>query len=127
MLGIADADHEETALQGKSLVVSRLACSLAGRTETVRLVAGTRAGRAYGRGEVVEQYRCSYGLNPGFRDRIVKGGLVVSGVGEGGEARIVELPGHRFYVATLFLPQLASAPDAPHPLVMAYLRAAVGG
>jgi hypothetical protein len=36
----------------------------------------------------------------------------------------VELPSHRFFVATLFVPQTSSAPDAPHPLIGAYLAAA---
>lgn len=121
-----DADHEEMAPQGERLVVSKLSCSLAGQRETVRLLPGTLARRAYGRAEAVEDYRCSYGLNPAFRARIVCGGLVVSGVGEGGEARVVELPGHRFYVATLYVPQLTSTPQASHPLVVAYLRAALG-
>jgi CTP synthase (UTP-ammonia lyase) len=36
----------------------------------------------------------------------------------------MELMNHRFFVATLFLPQLSSSPATPHPLIMAYLRAA---
>jgi CTP synthase (UTP-ammonia lyase) len=38
---------------------------------------------------------------------------------------LVELPGHPFYVATLFVPQASSTPDRPHPLVTAFVRAAV--
>lgn len=37
---------------------------------------------------------------------------------------MVELPDRRFYLATLFVPQLGSQPDSPHPLILAYLRAA---
>ena len=107
-------------------MVSRLACSLAGRSETIRLMAGTRAGRAYGQEEAVEQYRCSYSLNPRYQKAILSGGLRVAGEGPGGEARIVELPAHRFFVATLFLPQLSSTLDKAHPLIVAYLRAAMG-
>jgi CTP synthase (UTP-ammonia lyase) len=39
------------------------------------------------------------------------------------DARIVELANHPFYVATLFLPQISSRPERPHPLIVAYLRA----
>lgn len=42
-----------------------------------------------------------------------------------GEARILELPGHPFYVATLFVPQMSSSPERPHPLVVAFLQAAL--
>jgi CTP synthase (UTP-ammonia lyase) len=39
--------------------------------------------------------------------------------------RIVELSTHRFYVATLFLPQVSSRPESPYPLIVAYLRTAL--
>jgi CTP synthase (UTP-ammonia lyase) len=53
----------------------------------------------------------------------------VSGVGLEGEIRIVELPGHPFFVATLFLPQARSTADRPHPLLAGYAAAvsAAGG
>jgi CTP synthase (UTP-ammonia lyase) len=38
--------------------------------------------------------------------------------------RVVELTRHRFFVATLFVPQLSSRPEASHPLITAFLRAA---
>jgi CTP synthase (UTP-ammonia lyase) len=80
---------------------------------------------AYGRDEVVEQFRCNFGLNPAYRALVTSGPLTVAGVDRGGEVRVVELMHHRFFVATLFLPQLVSRPEAAHPLITAYLRAAV--
>jgi CTP synthase (UTP-ammonia lyase) len=41
-----------------------------------------------------------------------------------GEVRALELDDHPFYVATLFLPQLRSAPGAPHPLIRGFAEAA---
>jgi CTP synthase (UTP-ammonia lyase) len=105
-------------------VITRLACSLVGQTQPVALVPGTLAGQAYGREEALEKFRCRYGLAPAYRDKIDRGGLKIAGVDAQGEARIVELPGHRFFLATLFLPQLSSRPDQPHPLIVAFLRAA---
>lgn len=72
----------------------------------------------------MEQFLCNYGVNPEFRDEILRGKLVVSGVGPDEEIRMIELPGHRFYLATLFVPQMVSAPEKPHPLIVAYLEAA---
>jgi hypothetical protein len=37
----------------------------------------------------------------------------------------VELPDHRFFIATLFQPQLSSRPETPHPFWLAFLRAAM--
>jgi len=42
-----------------------------------------------------------------------------------GETRAVELPGHRFFIATLFQPQLSSRPETPHRFFLAFLRAAM--
>jgi CTP synthase (UTP-ammonia lyase) len=104
-------------------VISRLACSLAGQSETIRIEPGSLAYQAYGKGEATESYRCNFGLNPQYRLRILRGQVVVTGVGADGEVRIIELRSHPFFVATLFLPQLTSSPDSPHPLIIAYLKA----
>jgi CTP synthase (UTP-ammonia lyase) len=49
------------------------------------------------------------------------------GVDAAGEARILEIPQSRFYVGTLFVPQMRSQPGCPHPLVVAFLQAALNG
>jgi len=123
VLGIRDAEHEESAPQASHLVVSKLVCSLAGKTDVVGIVPGTLARRLYGKDEAAEQFRCNYGLNPEYRESIGREGLRVAGIGPDGEARIVELPGRRFYLATLFLPQLSSTMERPHPLIVGFLRA----
>jgi CTP synthase (UTP-ammonia lyase) len=41
------------------------------------------------------------------------------------EVRVVELPAHRFFVGTLYVPQLRSTPIHPHPLIVAFVEAAV--
>ncbi len=124
MLGIYDAEHEETAPDASRLVISQLACSLVGVSQRVHITPATLAHRAYGKEEVAEQFHCNYGLNPKYRDQISKGELKVAGLDPDGEVRIVELSHHRFFLATLFVPQLSSSPDMPHPLIEAYLEAA---
>ena len=106
MLGIPDADHEESAPEASNLVISKLSCSLVDQALAVKIVPGTLAHRVYGQKEIVEEFRCNYGLNPEYGDKIGAGGLKISGVDSNGEVRIVELPDHRFFMATLFLPQL---------------------
>ena len=124
-MGIRDAEHEETAPQASHLVITKLVCSLAGKTGVVRLVPGTLAHQQYGKEETMEQFRCNYGLNPEYQEIVRRGELRVSGTGPDGEARIVELPDHRFFIATLFVPQLSSTLERPHPLIVGFLRAAV--
>jgi CTP synthase (UTP-ammonia lyase) len=123
-LGIQRADHEETSPEGVTLLISRLESVIAGQDRKVKLIPGTKSAKAYGREEATEQFRCYFGLNPAFRDTIIEEPLQIGGVDENEEVRIVELAGHPFFVATLFVPQLSSSPSEPHPLVIAYLQAA---
>jgi CTP synthase (UTP-ammonia lyase) len=51
--------------------------------------------------------------------------LKVSGLSADGGARIVELPDHDFFIGTGFVPQLASKPGKPHPMILAFLNAAL--
>lgn len=126
VLGFADAQHAEYDPYASNLFISELSCSLAGRTMAVELVAGSRAAELYGGTEASERYYCNFGLDPEHQRLLDEGGLRVSGVDQDGEARVLELPDRRFYLATLFVPQLSSTPAAPHPLIVAYLRAAGG-
>ena len=125
MLGIEDAEHEESAPGAPTLLVSKLADSLVGKTQKIKILPGSLVHRAYGREEVIEQFACKYGLNPQFQGKVEEGRLKITGVDLYGEARVVEVLDHPFYVATLFLPQISSAPGSAHPLIVAYLRAAL--
>jgi CTP synthase (UTP-ammonia lyase) len=73
----------------------------------------------------MEQFLCNYGVNPDYQDRIMAKPLIVSGVGPDGEVRMVELPDRRFYLATLFVPQMTSTAETPHPIIVDFLKAAV--
>lgn len=87
------------------------------------LLPRTRARQLYGAEEAAEDYYCNYGVNPDYRLRLEASGLRVSGVGGEGEIRIVELPEHPFFMATLFLPQARSSAASPHPLVVGFAAA----
>jgi CTP synthase (UTP-ammonia lyase) len=122
-LGISDADHEETAPDAKTPIITKLSCSLRGLTQELRIFPKTVAGEAYRVETAMENFLCNYGVNPEFNNEITRGKLLVSGVGPDDEIRMVELPGMKFYVATLFVPQMISLPEKPHPLILAYLAA----
>jgi CTP synthase (UTP-ammonia lyase) len=64
-------------------------------------------------------------VNEEYKKQFQAAGLRVSARGMQGETRAVELPDHRFFIATLFQPQLSSRPESPHPFWLAFLRAAV--
>jgi len=124
VLEIDDAEHEETAPDAPGLLITRLSCLLDDQAYPIRVMPGTLAHQIYGTDEIIEEFRCKYGLNPEYRDKINKSGLKISGIDSAGEVRMIELSSHRFFVATLFLPQLSSSLDRPHCLIAAFVRAA---
>ena len=90
---------------------------------TITLDPRSLVARIYGRTRVQEQYLCNFGVNPDYLDTLRSGALRVVGADAEGTVRAVELPGHPFFVGTLFLPQHGSTQSEPHPLVSAFVRA----
>ena len=133
MLGIDDAEHMEDATSGTPLVTA-LACPvgeapsngpmLSGKSKIV-LSTKSLAYQIYGQQEIEEEHACGFNLNPDFQHLFEEKGLRIVGRGEDQEARVIELVGHRFFVGTLFLPQFSSREGQPHPLITAFLEAAM--
>lgn len=115
VLGLHDADHQKSNPAAKTPLISKLDAALVHLRSRVRFTGGTLLRRAYGVPEAVEEYHCSFGLNPRYR-RLMEGPLVVSAVDDQGEVRAVELDGHPFFVATLFQPAI----NVESPVVRAF-------
>lgn len=124
VLGLHEAHHEEIDAQASCLLITQLTCSLVGQTQTITLTPGSRVHRIYQAETIATHYFCNYGLNPAFRDIVAQSELAITGVGAEGEVRVIELPQQRFFLATLFLPQVASTSAHPDALIVAYLEAA---
>ena len=121
VLGFADAQHAEYNPDASKLFISRLACSLVRREMQLRFAVGSQAASIYGTLQATENYYCNFGVNPECVAMLTDGPLVVSGSDAEGEVRVIELPGHPFFIGTLFVPQARSTAAAPHPLVSAFL------
>lgn len=121
-LQLIDAVHEEHNPQGEHLLINKLACSLVGQAGEVTFEQGSRLYRIYQRITALEQFRCNYGLNPEYQTLIENSQLRIVATGPSGEPRAVELSGHPFYIGTLFVPQLSSRPEEPHPLTNAFVE-----
>jgi len=125
--GLADAAHAETDPDAADPVVARLSCSLVGEERPVTAVAGTRVAELCGTEPFTGFHWCSYGLVPEREAALVAAGFVVSARAPDAGVEAVELPGHPFYVATLFQPQVgSSASGRLHPLIGALISAARG-
>jgi CTP synthase (UTP-ammonia lyase) len=121
--GLTSAHHAENDPDSSDLVVVPLACSLVGHQGVVHLTPHTNAEHLLGKGQTFERYFCRYGVNPAYVHTLTENGLVFSGHDADGDVRIAELPGHPFYLAALFQPELADGPR-PHPFIRAFAAAA---
>ena len=134
-MGIAGADTAENNPGSPDCVVTPLYCALPRGPDDppilhdlhpIRLLPGSQLRSIYGTEIVEAGHFCNYGVNPEYMSRFEAAGMRIAGVGDGGEVRAVELPELRFYVTTLFHPQLESRPGMPSPFVTAFVEAARG-
>jgi CTP synthase len=89
------------------------------------LTPGTLAADAYGGSVVYERHRHRFEVNPAYHEVLSSNGLVFSGLSPDGRlVEIIELPGHPFFVAGQFHPELRSRPTKPHPLFREFVGAA---
>ena len=123
VLGFKDADHAEYDPYASNLFITQLACSLAGREMELTFSSGSRVAEIYGRLSAVEQYYCNFGVNPDYVSLLESGSLKITGSDSEGEIRVIELPGHPFFLGTLFVPQTRSTAEQPHPLVTEFVKA----
>jgi CTP synthase (UTP-ammonia lyase) len=134
VLGIQDATTAEEDPKAKNIIVYPVACAvpnrasdapkLSGRVSEIRLRPGSYLAGYYGQETVEEEFFCNYELNPEFEWTAMEAGFPVVARGPNEECRAIESPVHRFFIATLFQPQLSSKDTKPHPLVLAFVQAA---
>lgn len=124
VLGYRDAQHAEYDPYASTLFISSLTCSLAGREMRLAFVPDSKVAHIYGSLGATEQYYCNFGVNPDVVPLLKRGAMRFVGSDVEGEIRVVELPEHPFFIATLFVPQMRSQAGYPHPLVTAFLSAA---
>jgi CTP synthase (UTP-ammonia lyase) len=121
--GLAGVAHAENTPEAEDLLIEPLACALRGHEGSVQFTAGSLAERVTGVERSVERYQCGYGLNHRHLDTLVAHGLRFTGHDDDGEVRVAELPGHPFFLATLFQPELGGDGDEPHPMIRAFAEA----
>jgi CTP synthase len=91
-----------------------------------RLTAGSRIAAAYGTTDISERHRHRYRFNNTYRARFEEAGMKI--VGETPDGKIVEaveIPTHPWFVAVQFHPEYKSNVKNPHPLFVAFVKAAV--
>lgn len=124
VLGLADAMHAEVPTRPGPEIIAPLSCALVEKSGTIRFEEGSSLRAIYGVPEVVEQYHCSFGLNPRYQARFDDGAMRVSALDDAGDVRAVELTSHPFFMATLYQPERSGLSGVSHPLIEAFVAAA---
>ena len=125
VLGLAEAQHCEEHPEATLALIGRLSCDLVEVTGKVRLEPGSRMAALCGTLDLEEGYHCRFGLDPQYRRLFHGGPLRIVAEDESGEPRGFELDGHPFYFGTAFQPERAALAGRDHPLIVAFMRAAV--
>jgi len=125
VLGFLEADHAESNPAATVPLIAPLACALREARGVVKLKAGSRIREIYRREEINEGYNCSFGFNPKYGAMFEEAKMRVTGADENGEVRVVELIEHPFFIATLFQPERSAFSGETHPLVRAFIEAAL--
>ena len=89
------------------------------------LTKGTKAYAAYKKELIYERHRHRFEVNNKFRKKLNDNGMIFSGVApDNSLVEIIELPGHPWFVAGQFHPELKSRAINPHPLFRDFVKAA---
>ncbi len=117
--------HAENDPEAAEQLIVPLACSLVGHEGAIRVRPGTLLQELLGAESTLERYHCSYALREEYVDTLTAHGLLFSGRDDAGDVRVAELPGHPFFLASLFQPELAGDGTRAHPVIHGFAAAAV--
>ena len=85
---------------------------------------GSKVHGLYGKGEVSERHRHRYEVNPDYHRQITENGMIFSGASKDGRlVEFIEMPNHKFFVATQAHPELKSRMEMPAPLFHGFIKA----
>lgn len=96
-LGFKDAQSQENDPYASDLVVSKLACSLAGRKMRLTFTDGSQIAKIYDCLTATEEYYCNFGVNPEYISYLKSHSLQITGADSEGEFRVITTGTSLFY------------------------------
>ncbi|EDM43479.1 CTP synthetase [unidentified eubacterium SCB49] len=89
------------------------------------LIKDSKVYDVYGSGTIDERHRHRYEYNNKYKEALEEAGLATTGVNpKTGLVEIVEIPTHPFFVGVQYHPEYKSTVVNPHPLFVAFVKAA---
>ncbi|NVK29980.1 MAG: gamma-glutamyl-gamma-aminobutyrate hydrolase family protein, partial [Gammaproteobacteria bacterium] len=95
--------------------------------QKVALREGSLVSQLYGADQIVERHRHRYEVNNTYLPKIIEAGMAFTGLSTDDEplVEMVEIPSHRWFVASQFHPEYTSSPRDGHPLFNGFIQAAL--
>ena len=135
VLGLREANSTEIDLQTPDPVIDLLpeqreVSDLGGTMRLgghdIAVVKPSLAYDVYGSTTVRGRHRHRFELNQSYMSRFEEAGMKFTAFSDGGRrAEILEIPDHPFYMGTQFHPEYVSRPEAPEPVFVAFMKAAL--
>jgi CTP synthase len=135
VLGIKDADSTEMSPDTKNPVIDLMEDqkTITDKGGTMRLGAwdcdlklGSAVRDIYKAESIKERHRHRYEFNSKYKAQMEAAGLLATGINpDTGLVEIVELPSHPWFIGVQYHPEYKSTVANPHPLFVAFVKAAL--
>lgn len=110
-------EQKEVTQKGGTMRLGAYDCSLS---------KGSKAAQAYGALQISERHRHRYEFNNAYKEAFEQSEFIPTGVNpDTGLVEIVEHKNHPWFVGVQFHPELKSTVENPHPLFVAFVKAAI--
>ncbi|HBY70224.1 MAG TPA: CTP synthase, partial [Flavobacteriaceae bacterium] len=82
-------------------------------------------GRVYNESTIEERHRHRYEYNNKYKEQLEAAGMIATGVNPDTQlVEVVEIPEHPWFVGVQYHPEYKSTVASPHPLFVAFVKAA---
>jgi CTP synthase len=135
VIGLSDANSTEmmpnTTYPVIDLMESQKSITKKGGTMRLgawdcKISSGSIASKVYGAHTIKERHRHRYEFNNKYKAEIEAAGMIATGLNpETGLVEIIEVPNHPWFVGVQYHPEYKSTVANPHPLFVAFVRAAL--
>jgi CTP synthase len=90
------------------------------------LIDGSHIKEAYGKTNIKERHRHRYEFNSDYLSDFQRAGMQATGINpESNLVEVVEVTNHPWFVGVQYHPEYKSRVEAPHPLFVGFVKAAI--
>jgi CTP synthase len=121
-----DTPHEVIGILPEMYNIDDLGGTMRLGAQEITLAKGSLAHSIYGQTEISERHRHRYEINPKLITKLESKELKFTGKAKDGiRMEMLEIPSHRYFIASQFHPEFKSRPNAPAPMFYNLVKHAI--